>query len=571
LIINHNISALQSTNRLNKNLSKTEKAMERLSSGLRITRAADDAAGLAISEKMRAQIRGLNQAQRNIQDSISLIQTVEGGIDKIIDPPLQRMRELAVQASNDTLTDLDRLEIQKEMEQMKDGINDIANQTSFNGIQLLNVPNSEIHLIGPHQFSALTRDGLALTSKNGVDWETHPEGSRSIYINKMAFGKASDGTGLLVAVGDQGRISTSRDGENWTRQLSGTNDLLIGVSYGDGKFVAVGDNGTILTSGDGENWVQVNSETSTRFVGSSYEQGIYIATGFGGTISTSIDGETWETKSFAGAGTLREVASNDHRMIAVGDNGRLYYSDDKGENWTYHQTSVTGNFTSVVHNGERFVAITDDRSIEVSTDGLNWTTSAVADFALQDLSWGNNLFVVSGGDYSPPSARVLSSTDGLTWKETNFGKYGYLSAVTWAGDEEVIPLDNHLNFQVDANSGMTMKFERMNVTSDALGLDNLSVTTQSSAEITIHSIDQAISTLSSKRSQLGARHNALEHLLQNNSNYELNLNAAYSRITDADFAREMMEMTKSNILSQASQSILSQAHQQSQSILQLLR
>jgi flagellin len=90
LIINHNISALQSTNRLNKNLSKTEKVMERLSSGLRITRAADDAAGLAISEKMRAQIRGLNQAQRNIQDSISLIQTVEGGIDKIIDPPLQR-------------------------------------------------------------------------------------------------------------------------------------------------------------------------------------------------------------------------------------------------------------------------------------------------------------------------------------------------------------------------------------------------------------------------------------------------------------------------------------------------
>jgi flagellin len=116
-----------------------------------------------------------------------------------------------------------------------------------------------------------------------------------------------------------------------------------------------------------------------------------------------------------------------------------------------------------------------------------------------------------------------------------------------------------------------MKFERMNVTSDALGLNDLSVTTQASAEKAIHSIDQAISSLSSKRSQLGAKHDALEHLLQNNSNYDLNLNAAYSRITDADFAREMMEMTKSNILSQASQSILSQAHQQSQSILQLLR
>ncbi|MGV2948090.1 flagellin, partial [Acinetobacter sp. AGC35] len=102
-------------------------------------KAADDAAGLAISEKMRAQIRGLAQAERNIQDGISLIQTAEGGLGTIQDPSLLRLRELAVQAANDTLASSDRSKIQDEVERIKQGINDIANNTHFNGVHLLNV------------------------------------------------------------------------------------------------------------------------------------------------------------------------------------------------------------------------------------------------------------------------------------------------------------------------------------------------------------------------------------------------------------------------------------------------
>lgn len=137
MIINHNIAALNTLNKLNTASSAQSKSMEKLSSGLRINRAGDDAAGLAISEKMRGQIRGLDQSSKNAQDGISLIQTAEGALNETHDI-LQRMRELAVQSSNDTNTDDDRKEIQKEISQLKDEVNRISNDTEFNTKKLLN-------------------------------------------------------------------------------------------------------------------------------------------------------------------------------------------------------------------------------------------------------------------------------------------------------------------------------------------------------------------------------------------------------------------------------------------------
>lgn len=137
MIINHNMSAINTYRQLTTNNSNNAKSLEKLSSGLRINRAGDDAAGLAISEKMRGQIRGLDQAQRNAQDSISLIQTAEGALNET-HSILQRMRELAVQASNDTNSTTDRDEIQKEINQLTDEIDRIANTTEFNTQKLLN-------------------------------------------------------------------------------------------------------------------------------------------------------------------------------------------------------------------------------------------------------------------------------------------------------------------------------------------------------------------------------------------------------------------------------------------------
>lgn len=136
MIINHNISALNTYRQLTINNTTSSKSLEKLSSGLRVNRAGDDAAGLAISEKMRGQIRGLDQATRNSQDAISLIQTAEGALNET-HSILQRMRELAVQASSDTNTGTDRAEIGKEITQLKSEIDRIASQTEFNTKKLL--------------------------------------------------------------------------------------------------------------------------------------------------------------------------------------------------------------------------------------------------------------------------------------------------------------------------------------------------------------------------------------------------------------------------------------------------
>ncbi|SFC24099.1 flagellin [Bacillus sp. OV322] len=149
--INHNLAALNTFNKLNSATNAQSKSMEKLSSGLRINRAGDDAAGLAISEKMRGQIRGLDQASRNAQDGISLIQTAEGALNETHDI-LQRMRELAVQAGNDTNTGSDRGEIQKEINSLTSEINRIGNTTEFNTQKLLN---------GDH-------DGAAVPAKDAV-------------------------------------------------------------------------------------------------------------------------------------------------------------------------------------------------------------------------------------------------------------------------------------------------------------------------------------------------------------------------------------------------------------------
>ncbi len=170
MITNHNISALNAHRQLNANTNAVQKSLEKLSSGLRINRAGDDAAGLAISEKMRAQIRGLEMATKNAQDGISLIQTAEGALTET-HAILQRMRELAVQAANDTNTDEDRTALQNEITQLIAEIDRIASDTEFNTQTLLDGTfQSRVFHIGANQGQAITVDlGSMLAADLGVD------------------------------------------------------------------------------------------------------------------------------------------------------------------------------------------------------------------------------------------------------------------------------------------------------------------------------------------------------------------------------------------------------------------
>ena len=202
--INHNIAALNTHRQLTVNNTAVGKALEKLSSGLRINRAGDDAAGLAISEKMRGQIRGLEMAQKNAQDGISLIQTAEGALNET-HSILQRMRELAVQSSNDTNTDDDRAELQKEITALIEELDRISTDTEFNTQKLLdgNFTGKIIH-IGANSGQTLTIDIDNMDSTtlgvNGVDISTQTGADGAITTIDEAIKTVSSARSDLGAI-----------------------------------------------------------------------------------------------------------------------------------------------------------------------------------------------------------------------------------------------------------------------------------------------------------------------------------------------------------------------------------
>lgn len=204
MIINHNMNALNAHRNMGMNTVNSGKSMEKLSSGLRINRAGDDAAGLAISEKMRGQIRGLDQASRNAQDGISMIQTAEGALNET-HSILQRMRELAVQSSNDTNTTTDRKELQKEVDQLAEEITRIANNTEFNTKKLMGPTGTDAS--NPGNFSGKFHIG----ANAGQDI--------TLTINDMSA-KALGVTGLKSEEakldGNDGLKVASKDGKEYT-------------------------------------------------------------------------------------------------------------------------------------------------------------------------------------------------------------------------------------------------------------------------------------------------------------------------------------------------------------------
>lgn len=383
MIINHNMNALNAHRNMNVNNTAAGKSMEKLSSGLRINRAGDDAAGLAISEKMRGQIRGLTQSSRNAADGISMIQTAEGALNETTNI-LQRMRELAVQAGNDTNTTSDRAEIQKEIDALTEEVDRIANNTEFNTQKLLN-------------------------------------GNKT--------GKAGDVVRKEI------------------KEVKGqfTIDIGTGNTLTQGKKLVV--DGQEITIGN-------NAQDDLN-------------------------------KAFAGKYTVNITGNNIKLTQVKGD----YKNEMKA---TYDGTDI-------------------------------------------------NVAVVEGAE-----AREEQRSEGK------------------------------VAVQVGANANQSMSIEIGDMRAEALGIKTvkgktLSVETAEKANEAITAFDSALNAVSSQRANLGAVQNRLEYTISNLDNTAENLTSAESTLRDVDMAKEMMEYSKNNILNQAAQSMISQANQQPQNVLQLLR
>lgn len=437
--INHNIAALNTYRQLTTNTTNTSNSLEKLSSGLRINRAGDDAAGLAISEKMRSQIRGLDTAARNANDGISLIQTAEGALNET-HSILQRMKELAVQASNDTNTASDRAEMQKEINQLTKEIDRIAKDTEFNTKKLLDGSMGAVATL------AATTDF--------ADVQIIGELSSGVYNAKISDIVAAKST-VLTSTHDS------------------TLTLNEQFNLGPGTYVLK------VTGATGGN------ATAT----------LYAEDG-----STAINGFT---------GTIDVDAATGLKGIVLTGGG-----DD-------------------ADSGEITFTVTADRQISYEV--------ALAGDA-------------SGKDYASDFAFTLQDDADV-------------------GDTVAITVDatKAIKFHIGANQGQNMSLSINNMGSTTLGVNNLDLTSQTSADAAITTIDTAINRVSAQRANLGAIQNRLEHTVNNLGTTSENLTASESRIRDVDMAKEMMEFTKNNILSQASQAMLAQANQQPQSVLQLLQ
>ena len=586
--INHNIAALNTYRQLNSASGAQSKSMEKLSSGLRINKAGDDAAGLAISEKMRAQVRGLDQASKNAQDGISLIQTAEGALNETHDI-LQRMRELAVQSSNDTNTDADREELQKEVAQLQKEITRIGDNTEFNTQKLLDGSK------GARTTSADLTGGVKVDMTEGVKITdssetannsfavTYSNGGTAVELNvKIAEDDYTDAVSFTNAFNEALKTAAEE------LKASGGTDITADIAnYSLGFEV---DNTDTATNGQVKFNLSASasapSETLTIKFGDNTD--LNTTLGITGDLAVTGDGSTKVTTTATNYSTDgADPFQWDNFKVSIEDG---IASPEKVNNelkLTMDGINLTASIAEDTYDTEADLATAVQTAIENAIDAISVGTgegqistdqleakgfrggSALADYqaslkANLDVAFNDEgkLTISNDAEMKIDETTKAANTLGLTDVNADIKNSG-------------------ISLQIGANSQQTMKVDISDMRSEALGsttfegaekfVSDIDVSTEEGAQQATDILDKAISQVSAERSKLGAFQNRLEHTINNLGTSSENLTAAESRIRDVDMAKEMMNQTKNSILSQAAQAMLAQANQQPQGVLQLLR
>jgi len=550
MVVQHNMQAMNANRQLGIATGAVSKSTEKLSSGFRINRAADDAAGLAISEKMRSQIRGLNQASTNAQDGISLIQTAEGALNET-HSILQRMRQLSVQAANGTETDEDRSNLQDEVAQLQEELDRIAETTEFNTMKLL--------------------DG----SFSG--------GSASSTNAGPKYGQYSGGMGAFITSDIQGvsvktNTTATAGGESAVWDAQGTT-LTLNLSHN--KTYTQEEIDSLIEKAKQEDYSASNRPANVTV---KFANGVYTASG-DVTSSTTVAGTKAETSvTFATAGTSGYVGANTIEIKAnkYGEDMNitieLSFDAEAGQEEAKVKSGSTATYTTTVDSSITNItgAIGNTATYELKLQsGKEYTAEDIEKILAEG---GVDVDVTLKGTASPGTddPATLMVTDKDSFKTTIT-----LTGGTGLGDEDAFFTQSKydtsaatggMKLQVGANEGQTISFNIDDMSALSLGVNgtNVRVDDQDKAASSITAIDGAIEKVSKQRSALGAIQNRLEHTIANLDVAAENLQTAESRIRDVDMAKEMVEYSKNNILSQASQSMLAQANQSNQGVLSLL-
>ena len=523
MVVQHNMQAMNSNRVLGGTTLAQAKSTEKLSSGFRINRAADDAAGLTISEKMRKQIKGLNRASKNAQDGISAVQTAEGALTEV-HSMLQRMNELSTQAANGTNSKSDRDAIQSEIGQLTTEIDRVAETTKFNETYLLKGDNGEKTINLPAHDAGLK----GKLTDNG-------DGTATFEMKELEAGDKVMIGGKEYTIGET-QATVDKANETVTKSLEEKID-------GAGNHFKKGDE------------VTINGVKCKYHDGSDDCKPVTAA---GGTTPVKLPKGWYKDEDFPDATTLKTMDKDTVvAKLQVKLEGKV---EAKGETFNFAKATIKDDG----QNGGKANDGVDDNDTSLIT------VDHAYELAAKELKEANSI----GDTESKALVGIKKDATGVHLPDKNQNeKYGskFEIQVGSAKVPQTLSFNLHVGSDADMTNKINVNVEAM--TSAYLGVKNLNVSdeTGNAATYAIDSIGDAISKVSAQRSSLGAIQNRLEHTIANLDNISENTTAAESRIRDTDMASEMVEYSKNNILKQAGTSMLAQANQSSQGVLSLLQ
>ena len=618
MVVKNNMSALSTLNTLNKNSSALSKSLQKVSSGMKINSAADDASGYAISERMRVQIRSLDQANQNTQNGSSMMKVAEGAVSSTVDI-LKTLKEKAVNAANDSNTDSDRQTIQKELDQSIDQINDNANVT-FNGKYLI---DGSKNTIGNATYTALSNQSLKegttgetaltdLASRSGDSLEIHS--TDKVTVSYVQAGKTYTATFQVGYKDDNGadQIHSLQDIFNAAEDIDKDSQIFANADN-ESIFAAEG------TSDTDKQQIQQNVATAQQ-----HKDALDAATTAEETAKKTLSDSITALKSAV------EAYNSNNNTAAAAKLGDIDWEsgDDfdklasfsaalcKDANTAGFATSANGGaqtaFDAVkdaldayngvtlasTANGAQTSTVLADRTQGGATADTDAAKTAYtdADKKLEQtkLLTGKTVGLAASND----TVDTASGKDAITVTANKAGIGGQISgfnisitdsqgnvkksanAALDAFEETVRAQnksdDNAISLQVGSKANQSIKVGLTDMRAEALGLKGadgttLNISTQAKANAAINVLDNAISKALDQQTTIGSVESRLEYTSNNLTTSSENVQSSESTIRDADMAKEMMNYTKNNVLMQAAQSMLAQANQSSSNALSLLQ
>ncbi|MRX08172.1 flagellin [Pseudoduganella sp. FT25W] len=521
-VINTNIASLNSQRNLSTSQASLQTSLQRLSSGLRINSAKDDAAGLAISDRFSAQIRGNTTAARNANDGISLAQTAEGGLSTAGDL-LQRIRELAVQSANGTNSASDRQSIQGEVASLSQELDRVANTTQFNGQNVL--------------------DG-SLTS---AQFQVGANSGQTINIG-IQSAKATDiGNNTLSAVyGDQtGQLSSTVAAATWNNNSAAAQTLAITSGNGTTTNVNVADHASAKDIAASVNALSGQSGvTATATTSATLGFTAAFAASKDGSVQFQLRGDNSNTTDTNPVTISAQVKNGDLSGLAQAINA---------------QVGTTGVSASIQldQSGNKTIKLSNSSGSDIQIANTNT--------ASDDMM---ALVTMAGAD--KPAAGTTAAVPGDSSISIGAGQ-----APTTAG-VNVVTVGGHLDFSsaggFSINSGAGTGIVANSAAGSQLqSVAKIDVSTVDGSNAALKTIDAALSQIDANRASLGAIQNRFTSTISNLNTTTENLSASRSRIQDTDFAAETANMTRGQILQQAGTAMLAQANSLPNGVLSLLR